>query len=165
MTYVNRAISLPRHCGIVPYHKEDEIWDGELWIGLRKLDFEHKVFGPFSAPIGRVFDLGSVPDICKGLVDDSDESLLSFAGHDELCIKDSIASKHPDGRALNDEFLYDVCLQQHQTWWRSFKSRLGVWFGDVFVDYFTEEGVQDLEFVREFLAQANEDLVLAERGW
>ncbi len=155
----NQCLSQSRNCGVAPYHKDGEDWDGKTCILLRTVKFQLKDGRFFQSPVGRITDLGSVPDLAKSFVDDNDESLPGFIGHDELCCAGSIISNQENGRKIADDFLYDVARQKKQSWWRAAKTWIGVKIGDIGIDYFVNPPVRDLAYIIEYCKRMQEDIL------
>jgi hypothetical protein len=149
------CLSASRAAATAPYHKGVNDWDGETHITLMDLHYITQRGEPFVVPQGFITDQGSIPSFARGLVDDDDESITGFIGHDYLVSKDCPVKMT---RKEADDFLYQVIRGKKQSWWRSVKTRFGVWLGDIAIDYFEKPIVIDKDYVEKILEQMIMDI-------
>jgi hypothetical protein len=102
-------------------------YDGEWWQTVVRLSFV--IDGePFSIDPGYITNFGSIPKIARSIVDQADESLLGFIGHDFLYGDDN-PTEYSKEEA--DEFLFVVSLSNGQDFFEAWFTRKAVtWFGD-----------------------------------
>ena len=121
----------------------DKGWDGKRRILLHPLSYHiytDQGIRYVEVPVGFVSDLGSVPDLLKGLVDDNDESLAGFFLHDFL-YHGNCPVMLP--RAVTDQALKLMIRKDGQSWWRTFKTYRGVRLGRMYIPYHETEMMVD----------------------
>lgn len=156
------CIPQSKYAMYVPYEKGDGLnddgkWAGDLFIMLVPLKFKYDD-KEFETPSGFVFDIGSVPKIARGSVQNNDESTIGFAGHDwqHKAIDNEWKFENKFTKKESDNFLYDVIRYSGQSWYISQKTYWSVRAGAQFVSFQEDAPIVDKEYLKWAIKTINE---------
>lgn len=148
-----RLLTKLKYLAYSPYVLKGD-WNGKDRILLKSLKYRLPDGTCIVMPKGYVTDLGSVPSILHGLVDDNDESIPGFIIHDYLWHKDCPVQLP---RKEVNAILGDLMVQFKQSWWRRTKTTLGVKLGRIAVPFHYNNARVHLEYANDVLVDLRED--------
>lgn len=157
MSYTTCCLTPFEKVNYVPYCPEGD-WDGERMILLKDICYIMPRGDLMIVPKGFVTDLGSVPSKMRSFVDNDDESILGFIGHDILFYSDApYKCSHHEA----NKFLYEIIRDSGQGWYTAQKTYWAVEAGRLYLPYGEKKMLIDLDYAKSCVL----DLMGEWAGW